>query len=154
MQSRSVEFAKKYGVVFNDAQPYTITQELLFLEEHPAMENVVIRGISIERSQARVTVTGIPDAPGMSGAILGALGDAEINLDMIISNIANDGYARHSFTMHSNDLGKAQAALKPVLEKLSANAKIRLEGGIAKLCRRHRHAFSLRRCRNNVQSIG
>jgi aspartate kinase len=133
MQSRSVEFAKKYGVVFEVRSSLNQNPGTLVLEEHPAMENVVIRGISIERSQARVTVTGIPDEPGMSGAILGALGDAEINLDMIISNIASDGYARHSFTMHSNDLGKAQAALKPVLEKLGTNAKVETEGGIAKL---------------------
>jgi len=133
MQSRSVEFAKKYGVIFEVRSSLNQNPGTLVLEEHPAMENVVIRGISIERSQARVTVTGIPDEPGMSGAILGALGDAEINLDMIISNIANDGFARHSFTMHSNDLGKAQAALKPVLEKLGTNAKVETEGGIAKL---------------------
>jgi aspartate kinase len=133
MQSRSVEFAKKYGVVFEVRSSLNQNPGTLVLEEHPAMENVVIRGISIERSQARVTVTGIPDEPGMSGAILGALGDAEINLDMIISNIASDGFARHSFTMHSNDLGKAQAALKPVLEKLGTNAKVETEGGIAKL---------------------
>ena len=89
MQSRSVEFAKKYGVVFEVRSSLNQNPGTLVLEEHPAMENVVIRGISIERSQARVTVTGIPDEPGMSGAILGALGDAEINLDMIISNIAH-----------------------------------------------------------------
>jgi aspartate kinase len=97
------------------------------------MENVVIRGVSIERSQARVTITNIPDEPGMSGRILGALADAEINLDMIVSNIAHDGLARHSFTMHSNDLGRAQAALKPVLASLSENARVETEAGIAKL---------------------
>jgi aspartate kinase len=89
--------------------------------------------VSIERSQARVTLTGIPDKPGYSGQILGALADAEINLDMIISNIAYDGLARHSFTMQASDLGKAQAALKPVLAQLGANARIETEGGIAKL---------------------
>ena len=133
MQSRSVEFAKKYGVVFEVRSSLNDNPGTLVLEEHPAMENVVIRGVSIERSQARVTITGIPDVPGMSGKILGALGEAEINLDMIVSNIASDGFARHSFTMHSNDLGKAQAALKPVLAALSGDAKIETEGGIAKL---------------------
>jgi aspartate kinase len=133
MQSRSVEFAKKYSVVFEVRSSLNNNPGTLVLEEHPAMENVVIRGISIERSQARVTVKGIPDEPGMSGKILGVLGDAEINLDMIISNIASDGYARHSFTMHSNDLGKAQAALKPLLSELGQSAKIETEGGIAKL---------------------
>jgi aspartate kinase len=133
MQSRSVEFAKKFGVIFEVRSSLNENPGTLVLEEHPSMENVVIRGVSIERSQARVTITGIPDEPGMSGKILGTLGEAEINLDMIVSNIAHDGYARHSFTMHSSDLGKAQAALKPVLAALSSEAKIETEAGIAKL---------------------
>jgi aspartate kinase len=133
MQSRSVEFAKKFGVVFEVRSSLNDNPGTLVLEEHPNMENVVIRGVSIERSQARITITGIPDEPGMSGRILGALADAEINLDMIISNIAHDGFARHSFTMHSSDLGKAQAALKPVLADLAPNSKIETEAGIAKL---------------------
>src|SRR5687768_11833643 len=87
MQSRSVEFAKKFGVVFEVRSSLNDNPGTIVLEEHPAMENVVIRGVSIERSQARVTITGIPDVPGMSGKILGALGEAEINLDMIVSNI-------------------------------------------------------------------
>jgi aspartate kinase len=133
MQSRSVEFAKKFGVVFEVRSSLNDNPGTLVLEEHTHMENVVIRGVSIERSQARVTITGIPDEPGMSGRILGALGDAEINLDMIISNIAHDGFARHSFTMHSSDLGKAQAALKHVLAGLAPDSKIETEAGIAKL---------------------
>jgi aspartate kinase len=132
MQSRSVEFAKKFGVVFEVRSSLNDNPGTLVLEEHPNMENVVIRGVSIERSQARITITGIPDEPGMSGRILGALGEAEINLDMIISNIAHDGFARHSFTMHSSDLGKAQAALKPLLADMP-NSKIETEAGIAKL---------------------
>jgi len=133
MQSRSVEFAKKFGVLFEVRSSLNDNPGTLVTEEHPAMENVVIRGVSIERSQARVTLTGIPDQPGYSGQILGALADAEINLDMIISNIAYDGLARHSFTMQASDLGKAQAALKPLLAKLGSNARIETEGGIAKL---------------------
>jgi aspartate kinase len=132
MQSRSVEFAKKFGVVFEVRSSLNDNPGTLVLEEHPNMENVVIRGVSIERSQARVTLTGIPDEPGMSGKILGVLADAEINLDMIISNIAHDGCARHSFTMHSSDLGKAQAALKTLLGSMP-NSKIETEAGIAKL---------------------
>ncbi len=134
MQSRSVEFAKKFGVVFEVRSSLNDNPGTLVLEEHPNMENVVIRGISIERSQARVTISGIPDLPGMSGKILGVLADAEINLDMIVSNTSNDDcLSRHSFTMHSSDLGKAQAALKPVLAELSPNAEIQTEAGIAKL---------------------
>ncbi|MCF7676076.1 MAG: aspartate kinase [Akkermansiaceae bacterium] len=133
MQSRSVEFAKKFGVIFEVRSSLNDNPGTLVLEEHPNMENVVIRGGSIVRSQARVTITGIPDLPGMSGRILGALADAEINLDMIVSNIAHDGFARHSFTMHSSDLGKAQAALKPIMTELGTTGLIETEGGIAKL---------------------
>ena len=133
MQSRSVEFAKKFGVVFEVRSSLNDNPGTLVLEEHPNMENVVIRGISIERSQARVTISGIPDLPGMSGKILGVLADAEINLDMIVSNTSSDDLSRHSFTMHSTDLGKAQAALKPLLAELSPDAQIQTEAGIAKL---------------------
>tara|TARA_B110000914_G_scaffold154258_1_gene135399 strand:+ start:5050 stop:6267 length:1218 start_codon:yes stop_codon:yes gene_type:complete len=133
MQSRSVEFAKKYGVKFEVRSSLNNNPGTIVTEEHEAMESVVIRGISIERSQARVTITGIPDTPGMSGRILGALADAEVNIDMIVSNIANDKLARHSFTMHTSDLGRAQSALKPVLSDLGGEAVIETEAGIAKL---------------------
>ena len=69
----------------------------------------------------------------MSSKILNALAEAEVNIDMIVSNIASDGLARHSFTMHTNDLGKAQAALQPVVTALSEESKIETEAGIAKL---------------------
>jgi aspartate kinase len=69
----------------------------------------------------------------MSGRILGALAEAEVNIDMIVSNIASDNLARHSFTMHTSDLGRAQSALKPVLTDLGGEAVIETEAGIAKL---------------------
>ncbi|WP_018970785.1 aspartate kinase [Rubritalea marina] len=133
MQSRSVEFAKKYGVIFEVRSSLNDNPGTIVTEEHDNMESVVIRGVSIERSQARLTITGIPDEPGMSASILSCLAEAEINIDMIISNIAHDGLARHSVTMHSNDLGKAQAALKPVIAKLGDKAGFETEAGIAKL---------------------
>ncbi len=133
MQSRSVEFAKKYGVVFEVRSSLNDNPGTIVTQEHDDMESVVIRGVSIERSQARVTIKGIPDKPGMSARILGCLAENETNIDMIVSNIAHDGLARHSFTMHSNDLGKAQAALKPVMAELSDTVCIETESGIAKL---------------------
>lgn len=133
MQSRSVEFAKKFGVKFEVRSSLNNNPGTIVTEEHPNMESVVIRGVSIERSQARVTITDIPDQPGMSAKILGALADAEINIDMIVSNIASDGMARHSFTMDTVDLGRAQAALQPCLGEISSAAKVETEAGIAKL---------------------
>jgi len=133
MQSRSVEFAKKYGVIFEVRSSLNDNPGTLVTEEHDDMESVVIRGVSLERSQARITVTVIPDEPGMSARIFNCLAEAEVNIDMIVSNIAHDGLARHSCTMHSKDLGKAQAALKPVITELSSDANILTEAGIAKL---------------------
>lgn len=133
MQSRSVEFAKKYGVVFEVRSSLNDNPGTLVKEEHDQMEQVVVRGVSPERSQARVTISGIPDKPGMSSQILRALADAEVNVDMIVANISNDGLSRHSFTMHSNDLGRAQAALKPVLAGMGDGAEILTESGLGKL---------------------
>ena len=133
MQSRSVEFAKKFGVKFEVRSSLNNNPGTIVTEEHPNMESVVIRGVSIERSQARVTITDIPDEPGMSAKILNALAQDEINIDMIVSNIASDGLARHSFTMHTSDLGRAQAALQPCLSELSLDAKVETEAGIGKL---------------------
>jgi aspartate kinase len=133
MQSRSVEYAKKYGVVFEVKSSLNNNPGTIVTEEHEDMESVVIRGVSIERSQARITITGIPDEPGMSARILTCIAETETNIDMIVSNIAQDEFARHSFTMHLSDLGKVQAALKPIVADLSDVAKIETEAGIAKL---------------------
>ena len=132
MQSRSVEFAKKFGVPFEVRSSLNNEPGTLVIEEKPSMESVVIRGVSIERNQARVTITGIPDEPGWSAKILKALSESEVNIDMIVSNIAHDKLARHSFTMNCDDLGKSQLALKPLMDELE-NGKIETEAGIAKL---------------------
>lgn len=133
MQARSVEFAKKFGVVFEvrnsmNSNPGTIVQE-----ENSAMESLVVRGVSIERNQARVTVSGITAPVAYTALILSALAKAEINVDMIVANTAHDGQARQSFTMNMSDLGAAQAALKNVLPQLGASAKLETEAGLAKL---------------------
>ncbi|MBK1790361.1 aspartate kinase [Persicirhabdus sediminis] len=131
MQSRSVEFAKKFGVVFEVRSSLNDNPGTIITEEHPDMEAVVIRGVSIERSQARVTVQNIPDDAKSAAQILGALSEAEINIDMIVANSSQDGRGRLSFTMHTNDLGRAQAALQPLLGPL--NATVETEAGLAKL---------------------
>ena len=133
MQARSVEFAKKFGVVFEvrnsmNSNPGTIVQG-----ENPAMESLVVRGVSIERNQARVTVSGITAPVAYTALILSALAKAEINVDMIVANTAHDGQARQSFTMNMSDLGAAQAALKALLPQLGAAAKLETEAGLAKL---------------------
>lgn len=133
MQTRSVEFAKKFGVVFEVRSSLNNNPGTIVHEEIPSMEAIAVRGVSIERNQARVTVANIPVQNGYAAKILSVLGDAEINLDMIVSNVAHDGLVRQSFTMHMNDLGRAQAALKPVLPELGPNANIETEAALGKI---------------------
>ena len=133
MQARSVEFAKKFGVVFEVRNSMNNNPGTIVQEETSAMESLAVRGVSIERNQARVTVSGITAPVAYTAIILSALSDAEINVDMIVANTAHDGQARQSFTMNMNDLGAAQAALKNVLPQLGEKARMETEAGLAKL---------------------
>ena len=133
MQARSVEFAKKFGVVFEVRNSMNNNPGTIVQEETSAMESLAVRGVSIERNQARVTVSGITAPVAYTAIILSALSDAEINVDMIVANTAHDGQARQSFTMNMNDLGAAQAALKKVLPQLGEKARMETESGLAKL---------------------
>ncbi len=133
MQARSVEFAKKFGVVFEVRNSMNNNPGTIVQEETSAMESLAVRGVSIERNQARVTVSGITAPVAYTAIILSALSNAEINVDMIVANTAHDGQARQSFTMNMNDLGAAQAALKSVLPQLGDTARMETEAGLAKL---------------------
>lgn len=133
MQARSVEFAKKFGVVFEVRNSMNNNPGTIVQEETSAMESLAVRGVSIERNQARVTVSGITAPVAYTAIILSALSDAEINVDMIVANTAHDGQARQSFTMNMSDLGAAQAALKKLLPQLGEKARLETEAGLAKL---------------------
>ncbi len=133
MQARSVEFAKKFGVVFEVRNSMNNNPGTIVQEETSAMESLAVRGVSIERNQARVTVSGITAPVAYTAIILSALSDAEINVDMIVANTAHDGQARQSFTMNMSDLGAAQAALKKLLPQLGEKARMETEAGLAKL---------------------
>ncbi|MBR4108511.1 MAG: aspartate kinase [Akkermansia sp.] len=133
MQARSVEFAKKFGVVFEVRNSMNNNPGTIVQEETTAMESLAVRGVSIERNQARVTVSGITAPVPYTALILSALSEAEINVDMIVANTAHDGMARQSFTMNMNDLGAAQAALKGLLPQLGEKARLETESGLAKL---------------------
>ena len=133
MQARSVELAKKFGVVFEVRNSMNNNPGTIVQEENVAMESLAVRGISIERNQARVTVSGITAPVPYTALILTALAKAEINIDMIVANTAHDGKARQSFTMNMNELGAAQAALKSVLPQLGPEARLDTEAGLAKL---------------------
>lgn len=119
MQSRSVEFAKKFGVVFEVRSSLNENPGTLVKEETQNMEDVVVRGISLDKNQAKVTLVAVPDKPGVAARIFKAIGDANINVDMIVQNISHGSGAPAtdlSFTVDKPDLLKAQkviGSLKP-----------------------------------------
>ena len=133
MQSRSVEFAKKFGVRFEVRNSMNNNPGTLVKEENKGMESVVVRGVSIERNQAKVTIDDVPDRPGVSAAIFGAISGSNIMVDMIVQNVSTDGLTDISFTLSAADLPKAESALRAVLATLGEKAALRTQTGVAKL---------------------
>jgi aspartate kinase len=133
MQSRSVEFANKYGVPFEVRNSMNTHPGTLVTKETMSMESVVIRGISLERDQAKITITSLPDKPGYAARVFDTIGKTDINIDMIIQNTGRDGHARISFTLHKTNLKKACDALTPVLAEISPGAELEPRDGIAKV---------------------
>src|SRR5512135_2448923 len=111
MQSRSVEFAKKFGVVFEVRSSLNDNPGTIVKEETKNMEGVVVRGVSLDKNQAKITLVGVPDQPGIAARIFKAIGDANINVDMIVQNISHGSgqpATDMSFTTDKPDLLKAQ----------------------------------------------
>jgi aspartate kinase len=132
MQSRSVEFAKKFGVVFEVRSSFNQNPGTIVKEENAGMENVVIRGVSVERNQAKVTIVQVPDKPGTAARIFNALAETNIIIDMIVQNVSVSGTTDVSFTLSKDELPKVEQALGPVVAGIGA-AKMIAQDGIAKL---------------------
>ncbi len=130
MQSRSVEFAKKFQVPFEVRSSFNSNRGTIVKEE--TLENVVVRGISIERNQAKVTITNVPDKPGTASRIFTALADANVIIDVIVQNVSVSGSTDISFTMNADELEKMGSLIDDVVREISAGEVIR-KGGIAKL---------------------
>jgi aspartate kinase len=115
MQSRSVEFAKKFGVLFEVRSSFNHNPGTLVKEEVAYMEQVVVRGIAADKDQAKVIVSNIPDKPGSAAKVFRALADANVIVDMIVQNVGRHGVANLTFTVPQTDTGRAVKALEPVL---------------------------------------
>ncbi|MEO5606035.1 MAG: aspartate kinase [Polaromonas sp.] len=142
LQIRSVEFAGKYKMPLRVLSSFTewdidINEEaksgtLISFEEDENMEKAIVSGIAFNRDEAKVSVLGVPDTPGIAAQILGAVADANIEVDVIIQNISKDGKTDFSFTVHSNDFTKTVELLKStVVPQLGAQEVT----GDAKICK-------------------
>jgi aspartate kinase len=132
MQSRAVEFAKKFGVEFEVRSSLKRDVGTIAKEETANMEDVVVRGVSIDRKQAKITIDDVRDEPGVAGQIFSAIAKANIVVDMIVQSVLKKGTTDLSFTIHENDLEAATKLLEPIVEQVNAAGLI-TSGGVAKL---------------------
>jgi len=120
MQARSVEFAKKFGVVFEVRSSFNNNPGTIVKEETAKMEDVVIRGVAVDKNQAKVTVAGVPDKPGVAAKVFKTIADANINTDVIVQNVSEKGSTDISFTVAANEADKAAKVLQPLVREIGA----------------------------------
>ncbi|MDQ3117250.1 MAG: aspartate kinase [Verrucomicrobiota bacterium] len=132
MQSRAVEFAKKFGVGFEVRSSMKDVPGTRATAEAPNMEDVVVRAVSLERNQAKVTICGVPDRPGCAGQIFSAISAANVSVDMIAQSASTTGTTDLSFTLHKDEFATAEKLLAPLVSEIGASA-MTATTGVAKL---------------------
>ena len=120
LQIRSVEFASKYNVPLRVLSSFEEGGGTLICNEEEGMEQPLISGIAFNRDEAKLTILGVPDQPGVASQILGPIAAANIEVDMIVQNIAEDATTDFTFTVHRNDFAKAMEILQKTAEKMGA----------------------------------
>jgi len=132
MQSRAVEFAKKFGVEFEVLSSFSKKRGTVTKEETPSMEDVLVRGISLDRHQAKLSIAGVRDEPGMTARIFSNIAAAHIIVDMIVQSASISGTTDVSFTIHEDELENARTILMPVIGQIGAK-RLNTAAGMAKL---------------------
>ncbi len=133
LQIRAVEFAGKYKIPLRVLSSFKEGPgTLITLEDDDNMEKPVVSGIAFNRDEAKLTVRGIPDVPGSAARILGAVGRANIEVDVIVQNVAQDKTASLTFTVHRDEMKNAEAVLNKVAMELGATS-VEADANIAKL---------------------
>jgi aspartate kinase len=132
LQVRSVELAKKYGVPVHVRSSFSQEEGTWVVEGDKSMEEVVVSGIAYNRKEAKVTVRGIPDRPGIAARIFGAIADANIMVDVIVQNVGAGGHANLTFTVEEADLARAQQVMEALRDEMQI-ATIEVTPDIAKV---------------------
>ena len=127
LQARSVEFAKKHGVTVHVRSTFKPDPGTIVTREERGMEDVIVTGITHDRSQAKISLLRVPDRPGIAAQIFGALGAKHIVIDMIVQNISRDGFTDISFTVARGDADGAAAALEEIARAVGAEGVLRDE---------------------------
>ncbi len=133
LQTRSVEFAMKYNVPLVVRSSFVDAPGTLVVKEDSNMEQVLVSGVAYDKNQAKVTILGVPDRPGIAGHLFKTIADASIVVDMIVQNISSDGKSTDiSFTIPKTDLPKARPLTDEIVNGLGAKG-VSIDENIAKV---------------------
>lgn len=132
MQARSVEFSNKYNVPFEVRSSFNNNPGTIVKEEVSSMEDVVVRGVALDKNQAKVVISNIPDKPGSAAKVFQGMSEAKVIVDMIVQNIGRNGVANLTFTVPQDDMDRAVKAVEAILEDLGGG-EVSVVGNIAKL---------------------
>ncbi len=132
LQTRSVEFAKKYGVVVHVRSSFNDNQGTLVMKEDSDMETVLVSGITYNKDEAKISVMRVPDKPGVASQLFLPLSEKNITVDMIIQNVSSEGYTDLTFTVPHGDFKKALKVVEATGEQIGA-AGVLVDENIAKI---------------------
>ncbi len=132
LHTRSVEFAKKNNVPIHVRSTFSQNTGTLVTREDEIMERVVVSGITYNRKEAKITIVKVPDKPGIASKIFKPISEANINVDMIIQNVSEDGFADVTFTVAESDCKKALSVIEGIAEEIGA-ADVQYDENIVKV---------------------
>ncbi len=132
LQSRSVEFAKKYNVNLEVLSSFEKLPGTIIREEVKDMEDIVVRGVAIDKNQAKVTLQSLKDAPGVAARVFQHLAENTINVDMIVQNVSEQGVTDMSFTVPQTDLPRTRTVVDTIIHEV-ANRGVKYDEDIAKV---------------------
>ncbi len=132
MQTRSVEFGMRHGVDIHVLSSLEEGEGTLITEEDPDMEKLAVTAIAFDKNEAKVTLVGVPDKPGIAARLFGAIGEANVNVDMIIQNVSSKGVTDMTFTVGRSELRRARDIVERVAKEVGAE-KVLTDSNIAKV---------------------
>ncbi len=132
LQLRSVEWARRYGVVLHVRSSFSANDGTLVKEEDASMEKAIISSIAHTKGEAKITILGVADKPGIAALVFGALAQCNVNVDMILQNVSEKGFTDISFTVEKDDLNNATSVIEDIVGRLEAKG-YDVDTSIAKL---------------------
>ena len=130
---RSVEFARNHGVKLHVRSAFTWEPGTWVVEEDEDMEQAIISAITHDASEAKITVTGLPDQPGIAAKVFRALADRDVNVDMIVQNVSDHGVTDISFTLPFGDVDRSLEVLEPLCKEIGGSHEITADTGVGRV---------------------